>query len=169
MTAEPAVAAGGRDPRVRDLRDPLMFLALGFGSGLLPRAPGTWGTVAGIGLYLLIMPLGVEALAVAALVATAAGVPICGIAARRLGVHDHGAIVWDEIAGVLITLLFVPFHWVWVIAAFAAFRALDVLKPWPILWLDREVAGGAGIMLDDVLAGLAAGLLLFGAAWLLPG
>lgn len=159
----------GRDPQPRDLRHPLMLLALGFGSGLLPKAPGTWGTVVGVGLYSLIMPFGIEALAIAALVATVAGVPICGVAARWLGVHDHGAIVWDEIAGVLITLLFVPFHWAWVLAGFVAFRVFDVLKPWPISWLDREVGGGLGIMLDDILAGLAAGLLLFGLIWLLAG
>lgn len=161
--------SSGRDPQAHDLRNPLMLLALGFGSGLLPKAPGTWGTVVGVGLYAAIMPFGIEALAVVTLMVTATGFPICGVAARRLGVHDHGAIVWDEIAGVLITLLFVPFDWTWMLVAFVAFRVFDVLKPWPISRLDREVGGGLGIMLDDVLAGLAAGLLLYGLGWLLPG
>jgi phosphatidylglycerophosphatase A len=137
-----------------------MLLALGFGTGLARRAPGTWGTAAGLGVYALIAPWGVEALFLAALAASVGGIAICGIAARRLGVHDHPAIVWDEIAGILITLLFVPVQWPWILAGFVAFRLFDVLKPWPISWLDRHVEGGLGIMVDDILAGVAAGLLL---------
>lgn len=157
----------GRKPRPGDLRSPVMLLALGFGTGLARRAPGTWGTVAGLGVYALIAPFGIEALVLAALVASIVGVPICGIAARRLGVHDHPAIVWDEIAGILITLLFVPVHWAWILAAFVAFRGFDILKPWPISWLDRRVDGGLGIMIDDILAGVAAGVLLLAVGSLL--
>ncbi len=161
--------AARNDPSLVDLRDPGMLLALGFGSGLLPKAPGTWGTVVGCLLFAALAPLGVVPTAVATVVAIGVGIPLCGRAAKRLGVHDHSAIVWDEIAGVMLTLLFVPFHWAWLLAGFLLFRFFDVLKPWPISWLDRRVPGGLGIMLDDVLAGAAAGAVLFGAAHLLGG
>lgn len=153
-------------PTPRHLRDPVMLLALGFGSGLLPRAPGTWGTVVGVALYAVLLPLGMPAVALFTAMAILAGWPICALAARRLGVHDHPAIVWDEVAGVLVALLFVPAHWPWLIAGFAAFRGFDVLKPWPIGWLDRRVGGGLGIMIDDLVAGLMAGIVLFVIAWL---
>lgn len=153
--------SGTVSPGFRALRDPVIALALGFGSGLLPRAPGTWGTVAGIAVYLAFVPFGTPAVATVTAIAIVAGIPICGIAARRLGVHDHPAIVWDEIAGIFVTLLFVPPHWAWILAAFAVFRFFDVLKPWPIRLLDRRMPGGIGIMADDVVAGMLAGGLLY--------
>lgn len=164
-----------RRPGIPDLRDPAMLLALGFGSGLLPKAPGTWGSAVGAGLYLLLAPFGTATLLVATLLACVVGVPLCGRAARRIGLHDHPAIVWDEIAGLLVTMtlttVIVPAHWGWLIAGFAAFRLFDVLKPWPIGWLDRRIEGGLGIMLDDLLAGTFAALLLLAvfAVWQLLG
>ena len=158
-----------RRPTIADLRDPLMLLALGFGSGLLPRAPGTWGTVVGCALFAVLAPLGLPAMIGITAAAIVVGVPLCTVAAQRLGVHDHPAIVWDEIAGVMLALLFVPLTWFWVVAAFLLFRLLDVAKPWPIGWLDRRVSGGFGIMLDDVLAGAATGLALMGLVLLLNG
>lgn len=155
-----------REPALADLRDPVMCLALGFGSGLAPRAPGTAGSVVGSAVFLLLAPLGgaVQALSCTALVIV--GVPICGVAARRLGQHDHGAIVWDELACVPIALAAVPLSLPWLIGSWIAFRAFDVLKPWPIGWLDRRLGGGLGIMVDDLAAALLAAAVVGGAHWL---
>lgn len=153
--------------RLRHLRDPLLLLALGFGSGLLRYGPGTAGTLVGVGLYLLLDGLPVAATLGVTLTAAIVGIPLCGYAARRLGVHDDPAIVWDEIAGYLITMLLVPAGVVWVVAGFVVFRVLDIAKPWPIRWLDRYLGGGTGIMADDLLAGAVACGLLHAAAWLL--
>ena len=144
------------------LRDPGHFLALGFGSGLAPRAPGTFGTLAAIPVYLLCaqLPLMVYLLVVAA--AFAVGVYLCGRTARALGVHDHPGIVWDEVVGYLMTMAFAPSGWLWVVLGFVCFRLFDILKPWPIRVLDRSVHGGLGIMIDDALAGVLAALCLAG-------
>ena len=142
------------------LSDARYCLALGFGSGLSPRAPGTAGSVVALLLWFFLgsMPLISQWVFIA--VALAIGVYICDVTARALGVHDHGAIVWDEFVGMWLALAIVPTGWVWWIAAFLAFRVLDIFKPWPIRWFDQKVAGGWGVMLDDVLAGAVAGLLL---------
>lgn len=156
-----------RAPRVPPsrLRDPVILLALGFGSGLAPRAPGTAGTLVGVLAWAALLPLAGPAYLIATAAVVAIGIPICGIAARRLGVHDHPAIVWDEIAGFLVTMIAAPAGVLWVVYGFLAFRLFDVWKPWPIGWLDRRVSGGAGIMVDDVLAGLYALALLQASAW----
>lgn len=148
-------------PSLRDLvATPWNFLAFGFGSGLAPRAPGTFGSVAGLFVYLAIAGLSLPAyLGVTALVVLV-GIPICGRAADYLRTHDHPAIVWDEIAGILLTFIAVPLDWRWLLAGFVLFRFFDILKPWPIRWLDRQVHGGLGIMLDDLLAGVFAALVL---------
>lgn len=146
--------------RPSHLRDPFLLLALGFGSGLAHRGPGTAGTVVGVGLYLLIAPLPITATVMSTVVVVAAGIPLCGYAARRLGVHDDPGIVWDEIAGYLVTMLLLPFEVLWIVAGFILFRILDIAKPWPIGWLDRRLGGGTGIMADDILAGVFACVLL---------
>ncbi|MDH3985850.1 MAG: phosphatidylglycerophosphatase A, partial [Gammaproteobacteria bacterium] len=128
------------------LRHPLDFLALGFGSGLLPRAPGTAGTIAAIPLYLVMQSLALPVYVSLVAVLFLLGIPICAHTAKRLGVHDHPGIVWDEIVGYLVTMIFAPTGWLWVLAGFVLFRFFDVLKPWPIRWLDRRVGGGFGIM-----------------------
>ena len=96
-----------------------------------------------------------------------AGIWLCGRSADRLGVHDHPAIVWDEIVGYLITMLLAPTGWVWILLGFILFRIFDIWKPWPIRWLDKQVRGGAGIMLDDVLAAVFAMIFLQIIAYLL--
>lgn len=149
------------------LRNPVQLLAFGFGSGLAPRAPGTFGTLAALPLYWLLIQGPWLFFAAFVVVATLAGIYWCDRTARELGVHDHPGIVWDEIAGFLITLLMIPQGWTWVLAAFLLFRLLDIWKPWPIRWVDRRVGGGFGIMLDDVLAGLGAGVLLLAADFLI--
>jgi phosphatidylglycerophosphatase A len=142
------------------LADPVLFLAFGFGSGLAKKAPGTCGTLAAIPLYLLIAQSGSLIYSLVTLVVIIAGIWICDKAADKLGEHDFGGIVWDEIAGYLVTMWFIPFSWKALVLGFILFRFFDILKPWPIKWADRKVKGGFGIMLDDVLAGVFAKILL---------
>ena len=142
------------------LRHPVDFLALGFGSGLMPHAPGTAGTVAAIPVYLALQSLALHIYLPLVAVLFLVGIPMCAHTAKRLGVHDHPGIVWDEIVGYLVTMTFAPPGWLWVAAGFVLFRFFDVLKPWPIKWFDSKVGGGFGIMVDDVLAGIAAFVVL---------
>ena len=144
----------------RLLTHPLDFLALGFGSGLVPKGPGTAGTVVAIPVYLLLQSLPVPAYVALVTVLFMVGIPICAHTARRMGVHDHPGIVWDEIVGYLVTMTFAPRGWLWVAAGFVLFRLFDIAKPWPIRLLDRKVGGGFGIMIDDLLAGVFAAAVL---------
>ena len=140
--------------------DPACFLAFGFGSGLAPVAPGTFGTLAAIPIYWLTASLGEPFYSSAVVALLIAGIYICGQCEQRLGVEDHPGIVWDEIVGFLITLMFVPPSWEWVLAGFLIFRLFDIWKPWPIAMFDRTVHGGLGIMLDDALAGICSAICL---------
>jgi len=136
------------------LSDPIQFLALGFGSGLSPKAPGTMGTLVAIPIFIalsFLTPLYYLAIVV---VMTVLGIYICQKAADAAGVHDHGAIVWDEIAGYLITMFMIPLSWQTIVTGFILFRIFDIFKPWPISFIDKKIHGGFGIMLDDVLAGI---------------
>ncbi len=151
-----------------NLTNPIHLLAFGFGSGLAPVAPGTFGTLAAVPFYLLMARLPLEVYLAVLAVVILAGIWICGRTSRDLGVHDHPGIVWDEFAGFFVTMIAAPPGWFWLVAGFGLFRLFDILKPWPIGWLDRRVKGGLGIMLDDLLAGsfawgvLQLGALLFG-------
>jgi phosphatidylglycerophosphatase A len=147
--------------RAPDMRKPVHLLAFGFGSGLLPKAPGTYGTLVGIPIYLLLQPLSLVLYILFVLLAFVAGVWICQRASDDLGVHDHSGIVWDEIVGYLVGMLFAPPGWVWIVVGFLFFRLFDILKPWPILWIDQRVKGGLGIMLDDLLAGLFTAAVIY--------
>jgi phosphatidylglycerophosphatase A len=150
--------AGSVPPRL--LLHPCGFLSLGFGSGLVPVAPGTAGTLAAIPVYLLLQDLTPLVYVAVVSVAFIAGIPLCAWTARRLGVHDHPAIVWDEIVGYLVTMVAAPAGWQWIVAGLVLFRLFDIAKPWPISWLDRRITGGLGIMLDDLVAGVLAAILL---------
>jgi phosphatidylglycerophosphatase A len=150
-----------------DPRRPDHWLAFAAGAGLLPKAPGTWGTLAAIPLYLLLarLPLPIYVLMLVGLALV--GVWACGRVGRDLGIQDHPAIVWDEVVGYLLTMTAAPPGWPWVLAGFLLFRGLDIWKPWPIRWLDQQVGGGLGVMLDDLAAGaLALALLQGGQSWL---
>lgn len=138
------------------LSSPKMFAAFGFGSGLSPIVPGTMGTVAAIPLYLGLMLLPWWAYGVVVVVTGLVGIHLCGFASQKLGVHDHSGIVWDEFVGFWITMFLVPFSWLNVLIGFILFRIFDMAKPWPISWVDKHVHGGFGIMIDDVIAGIAA-------------
>ena len=142
------------------LTNPILFLAFGFGSGLVKKAPGTCGTIAAIPVYLLAAQTSFEIYSVLTLISIVAGIKICGDAANLLGEHDFNGIVWDEVAGYLVTLWFVPLSWEAVFIGFVLFRFFDILKPFPIKWVDKHVHGGFGIMFDDILAGIFAGGLL---------
>ncbi|GAB4349396.1 MAG: phosphatidylglycerophosphatase A [Gammaproteobacteria bacterium] len=135
-------------------RNPVHFLACGFGSGAAPVAPGTFGTLAAVPLYLLLQPLPVWVYLAIVTLMFFVGVQLCEQTAADFGVHDHGGIVWDEIVGFLMTMIVAPDGWLWVIVGFLLFRFFDIVKPWPIRRLDREVQGGLGIMVDDALAGI---------------
>ena len=138
------------------LRNPLHLLSLGFGSGLAPVAPGTFGTLAAIPLYLLIAQLALPYYLAIVALGLAVGVYLCGYTSATLGVHDHGGIVWDEFVGFWITMTAVPVTWQWIVAGFVLFRVFDIVKPWPVKIADTKMKGGFGIMFDDVLAGLYA-------------
>jgi len=147
--------------------DPAHLLAFGFGAGLAPVAPGTAGTLVGVPVVVVLQGFGPMVYGVACLFAFVLGCWAAGRTSRHLGVHDHGGIVWDEVVGYLVTMAVLPSEAGWLMAGFASFRAFDIIKPWPISWLDKRVRGGCGIMLDDVAAGAGAGLLLWGAGRLL--
>jgi phosphatidylglycerophosphatase A len=153
--------------RQKVLRDPVNFLAFGFGFGLSPFAPGTFGTLPGIAIAWLSLPLGLEARILIAVALIAAGIWLCGESARRMGVHDHPGIVWDEITGMYLVLLSVPAEIVLWALAFLLFRLFDIWKPWPIRDLDHRLRGGAGIMLDDIAAALYAVMCLEFGRWLI--
>jgi phosphatidylglycerophosphatase A len=155
------------DKQVRNrvsLANPVHFLALGFGSGLAPKMPGTFGTLAALPLVVLLSYyVSFSVYLIATILLSIVGVWICGRTADDMGVHDDSSIVWDEVAGMLVTMLAVPLSWQTLLIGFMLFRFFDILKPWPISYLDRHVHGGFGIMIDDVLAGLfALGILHFG-------
>ncbi len=148
------------------LANPVHLLAFGFGSGCSPKAPGTMGTLLAVGLYLPLSLLSLPAYLLVLAVVIVGGIWLCDRAARDLGVHDHPGIVWDEIAGYLLTMVAAPSGLIWIVVGFALFRLFDIWKPWPISWVDRRVGGGWGIMLDDLIAGVFAALCLQLAAYL---
>jgi phosphatidylglycerophosphatase A len=142
---------------VGTLRDPIHFLAFGFGAGLAPKAPGTFGSAVGLvaAWWLLDLPLAWRVAVVAGVIGL--GIWICGESARRLGRHDDQRIVLDEIAGVLLTsLAVVEKDVVGLALVFVFFRFFDIVKPWPIRDVDHSLKGGLGIMLDDLIAALYA-------------
>jgi phosphatidylglycerophosphatase A len=143
-------------------RNPVHFLAFGCGAGAVPVAPGTFGSLVAVPLYLLLqgLPLAYYLIVVAGMLIF--GIWLCGRTAADIGVHDHGGIVWDEIVGYLLTMAAAPPGGLAVALGFFLFRLFDILKPWPIRLADRQVGGGFGIMLDDVLAAVYSWLVLQG-------
>jgi len=147
------------------LTDPVNFLAFGFGTGLAPFAPGTFGSIPGLILFWLTLDFGLYVQMGIAIAMALVGIWICGESARRIGVHDHGGIVWDEIVGMYVTLFLAPVSIVGFVLAFVLFRIMDIVKPWPIRDLDHSMRGGLGIMLDDLLAAAYAAVLLALYGW----
>jgi phosphatidylglycerophosphatase A len=140
------------------LKDPGHFLMLGGGLGLIPFAPGTWGSLLGIALYFLFSRVDPVLYWLGVTLCFCAGVPLATRTGQALGATDHPSIVWDEVVGVLVALGLIGLNYRGCALAFLAFRALDIAKPGPIGWLDRHVKGGLGVMTDDLAAGLVAGL-----------
>jgi len=138
------------------LLNPVNFLAFGFGSGCAPKAPGTWGTVMAVVLYLPLQKLVFIDYVTFLVFTFCIGIWLCGNASKSLGVHDFGGIVWDEFVGYWLTMLVAPPGWVWILIGFLSFRLFDIWKPWPVSWVDAKVHGGVGIMLDDIVAGVFA-------------
>ncbi|MGF1760399.1 phosphatidylglycerophosphatase A [Photobacterium sagamiensis] len=149
-----------------NLKNPWHLLATGFGSGLSPIVPGTMGTLASIPFYLLMVQLPFAAYLLITIIAAIIGITICQKTSDDMGVHDHGSIVWDEFVGFWITMAIAPvLSWQWVLTGFILFRFFDMVKPWPISWLDKHVHGGFGIMIDDILAGFMAMITLWGVGY----
>lgn len=143
-----------------------LWLAFGLGSGLISKAPGTWGTLAGALLFIPVMVLSPMLALLVLVVGAVVGSWLCQRAADWAGVHDHSGIVWDEFVGIWLVLLWLPQqHWLGWLAAFVGFRFFDIVKPWPIRWVDQRVPGGVGIMLDDVLAALMTLIVIWLGAW----
>ncbi|WP_293931660.1 phosphatidylglycerophosphatase A [Iodobacter sp.] len=135
------------------LAHPAHFIALGVGSGLAKKAPGTFGTLAALPLYaLLIQCVSPLSIAWLCLPVFLIGCWASEITGNILGVHDFGGIVIDEIVAMWLVLLFVPLNPRGWLFAFALFRLFDIFKPWPICWFDQRVPGGIGVMIDDILA-----------------
>jgi phosphatidylglycerophosphatase A len=159
----------GAEQRRALLASPAGWLACGFGSGLAPVAQGTFGSLAALLPWLLLRELPLWIYLVVLLAGFAIGVWACGVAGRALGVDDHRSLVWDEFIGQWVALipLLLPslrpsagLPWWQLVLGFALFRLFDVWKPWPIRWLDRRVKGGMGVMIDDLLAGVFAAVVL---------
>ncbi|AMJ99059.1 phosphatidylglycerophosphatase [Alteromonas macleodii] len=138
------------------MKNPVHFLALGFGSGLIPFMPGTFGSLAALPLLIACSQISIISFIALTLIFSVVGIYLCGKTADDMQVHDHGSIVWDEIAGMFVTFLFVPISASSLLVGFVLFRLFDILKPWPIGIIDKRLHGGTGIMLDDLIAGAMA-------------
>ena len=143
----------------------IVFCGVGFGSGLAPKAPGTFGSAFALLFVPIWLAIGLSNTIIAIILMSLIGIYICGHTAKVMGVHDDGRIVWDEFAGQSITFLPVLYlgqmNWLWLLLGFILFRIFDVWKPWPIRVIDQKVEGGFGIMLDDLIAGLWATLSIW--------
>ncbi|MEX5425508.1 phosphatidylglycerophosphatase A [Acinetobacter radioresistens] len=142
----------------------IVFCGVGFGSGLAPKAPGTFGSAFALLFIPAWLALGFFNSVLIIVLMSLLGIYLCGRTAELMGVHDDGRIVWDEFAGQSISFLPLVYlgqmNWLWVLIGFALFRLFDVWKPWPIRVVDRRVHGGFGIMLDDIIAGIWAALCI---------
>lgn len=136
------------------LAHPAHFFGLGFGAGLAKKAPGTFGTLLGLPLYLLIAQLSFYMQLAIICALFFIGIYFCDKTGKALGVVDHGGIVWDEIVAIMLVLTIAPMQWQWWAAAFALFRLFDIWKPAPIRQCDAKIKGGFGVMMDDLLAAI---------------
>ena len=137
------------------MTNPIHFFAFCGGIGLVGVAPGTAGSLFGVLIFWLTINAGLMVQTAMAIIFLALGIWICGKSASDLGTHDHPGIVWDEMAAMFTILLFQPLNALEWLLAFILFRIFDIFKPWPINYIDEKISGGLGIMLDDILAGLA--------------
>jgi phosphatidylglycerophosphatase A len=141
-------------------RNPLYFIAFGFGSGAMPFAPGTFGSLLAIPFYLVLSSLPLSAYLIFLACFIIATSWICSRVSREIAVHDHPGMCIDEFAGFFVTMINAPPGWIWVALGFVLFRLFDIWKPWPISFIDEKIHGGFGMILDDVAAGIAAMLII---------
>ncbi len=140
--------------------NPWHYLSCGLGSGLLPRMPGTWGSLIAIPFFYVFNKLPLWQYGILLIITFAVGVALCGYSEKAFRKKDHSSIVWDEMVGMWITLCHAPFRLDVLIVGFILFRIFDIFKPWPINWLQKHLPGGWGVMADDAAAGIAAWVLL---------
>ena len=153
-----------------NLKNPIHFLAVGFGSGLLKPAPGTWGTLAGLILSIVLWNITQSNLFFIFLtvISFIFGCYLCQKTSNDLGVHDDGRIVWDEIVAIFLMFTFLPeYNWFTYILTFISFRIFDILKPYPIRYFDEKLESGLGIMVDDILAAIFALISLHLIYWII--
>jgi len=145
-----------------NLRDPSVLMATGFGIGLIPKAPGTWGSLFAVLVgWEIFNSFGALGLAVGSLGAFGVGVRVSGDCIRKYESQDPKQVVIDEIAGQWLVLLVAGHEITHYVLAFVLFRVFDIFKPWPVSWADREIKGGLGVMVDDVLAAIYAAAVLY--------
>lgn len=151
-------------------KNPIHFLACGFGAGTLKFMPGTCGTLVaipfGLAMQAMLSPLYYM---LVLLLAIGFGFWICHVTAKDFGISDPSAIVWDEMVGFWLAIWAAPNGWQWILSAFILFRVFDIFKPWPIKWLESKLPGGYGIIADDLMAGLYALIIIQGMVWFLFG
>jgi phosphatidylglycerophosphatase A len=149
------------------LAHPAHFFALGFGSGLAPKAPGTFGTLVGLPLFWLITDFSLTTQLAYIFALFIFGIYVCDKTGKDLGVADHGGIVWDEIVAMMLVLAFTPANWFWWLLAFLLFRLFDIWKPFPIRQFDAKLKNGFGVMFDDLLAAIYAIISLKIILWII--
>lgn len=148
-------------------RNPWYFIAFGLGSGAMPFAPGTFGTLMAIPIYLIIRPLPLIAYVIFVILFIVASSYLSDRISQEIHVHDHPGMCIDEFAGFFVTMINAPHGWYWILLGFLLFRFFDIVKPWPIRFIDEKIMGGFGMILDDVLAGIYSLILLQLTAFLL--
>lgn len=135
-------------------KNPLHFIAFGFGVGAIPFAPGTFGTLIAIPFYLVLQLFSWKIYIIVLIIATIASIWICDRVSKEMNVDDHQGMCLDEVIGFLWTMVAVPYQWRWLVLGFILFRIFDIWKPGPLRYVDNHIHGGFGMILDDVLAGL---------------
>ncbi len=140
---------------------PVHWLAYGFGTGLIPFAPGTFGSLVGVALFWCMASMAAIPYAIVVGVMFVAGIFICGQTARDVGAVDPGFIVYDEVVGFLVAMYLLPADWRWIAGGFVVYRVFDIWKPFPIHWVEDKLGLGSGIMVDDVIAGIYTLLVLY--------
>lgn len=141
-------------------KNPYHFIAFGFGSGAMPFAPGTCGTLAAIPFYLLLSRLSLWNYVLTTVIFIGIAIYVCGRTCKEVGEKDCPSVVLDEFAGFFITMIAAPKSWIWIIIGFILFRIFDIWKPTPISWIDANLSGGWGVVLDDVIAGIYALIIM---------
>lgn len=145
--------------------NPIHFIACGFGTGAIPWMPGTFGTLLAIPIYLILIQYSLTIYLAVTVLLNLVGIYLCQVANRDFGTTDHPGATWDEIAAFLIVMIGVPVTWYYLLAGFILFRFFDIAKPGPIGWIDKNVHGGLGVMLDDILAAIFSLMILQFFVW----